>query len=169
MNVNMKILRQKTRNMSWVFFRFFKLLIRTRASNYTHLALFSSWIQRQQNLLRVARITTLFLTQMTKPQQLVKGMVQGTSGQGSVASYFFVFSLYSFITRQGLQLTCSWNSGDSWYTGSNTVPSEQSSPINHFFNTFIECLDVAALSLCLHYCRSWGKAVMPNKSVPCPP
>lgn len=112
MDVNMKILRQKTRNMSWVF-RFFKLLIRTRASNYTHLALFSSWIQRWQNLLRVARITTLFLTQMTKPQQLVKGMVQGTSGQGSVASYFFVFSLCSFITRQGLQLTSSWNSGDS--------------------------------------------------------
>lgn len=109
-------------------FWFFKLLIRTRASNYTHSCLFSSWRQRKQNLLGVVRITTLFLTQneygsSSYTHTHTKSKVQGMSGQRRIEGYFSVYSLYSVVSRQdsGLQIVGHMQ-GESWYTGTSAAP-----------------------------------------------
>lgn len=62
-DVNMKILRQKTRNMSWVF-----LVLQASDKDqsqqlHTLSPILLIWIQRKQNLFGVIRKTTLFLTQ----------------------------------------------------------------------------------------------------------
>lgn len=108
-------------------FWFFKLLIRTRASNYTHSCLFSSWRQRKQNLLGVVRITTLFLTQneygSSGYKKKKKSKVQGMSGQRRIKGYFSVYSLYSVVSGQdsGLPIVGHMQR-ESWYPGTNAAP-----------------------------------------------
>lgn len=110
-------------------FWFFKLLIRTRASNYTHSCLFSSWRQRKQNLLGVVRITTLFLTQNEYGSSGYKKKKK-KQGPGHVRTkknkrlFFCLFSIFCCKWAR-LRLTNSWP-----YAERELIPRNQRSPIH---------------------------------------